>query len=170
MVRYFVYRLYSWFKHTHQEYVYGQYRKKYRIPSSFRFNGEGIKLYGEDKISIGENSYVGSYSTLQATKNATINIGNNCRVSHNVRMYTSSALPDQDFNNFDSLELKVGNIVVGNAVWIGVNVFIGPGVSIGDNSIIGANSVVTKDVPANVIVGGVPASTIRPKANTPFNS
>ena len=50
---------------------------------------------------------------------------------------------------------------IGNNVWMGAGATILPGVTIGDNSIIGAGSVVTKDVPANVIVGGVPARVLR---------
>lgn len=52
-------------------------------------------------------------------------------------------------------------VKIGSRVWIGINVTICPGVSIGDNSIIAAGSVVTKDVPANVIVGGNPARVIK---------
>lgn len=52
-------------------------------------------------------------------------------------------------------------IVVGRNVWIGSNSTILQGVTIGDNSIIAAGSVVTKDVPANAIVAGVPARFIR---------
>ena len=44
---------------------------------------------------------------------------------------------------------------------IGYGAAILRGVSVGDNSIIGTNSVVTKDVPANAVVGGVPARVLR---------
>ena len=50
---------------------------------------------------------------------------------------------------------------IGDDVWIGSNVSIMPGVSIGNNVIVAAGAVVTKDVPDNVIVGGVPARVIR---------
>lgn len=45
--------------------------------------------------------------------------------------------------------------------WIGANATILPGVSIGENSIVAAGAVVTKDVPDNTIVGGVPAKIIK---------
>lgn len=51
-------------------------------------------------------------------------------------------------------------IVVGNNVMIGVDSLIMPGVHIGDNVIIAGHSVVTKDVPSNTIVAGVPAKPI----------
>jgi acetyltransferase-like isoleucine patch superfamily enzyme len=50
---------------------------------------------------------------------------------------------------------------VGNNVWIGYGACILRGVTVGDNAVIGTNSVVTKDVPANAVVGGVPARLIR---------
>lgn len=46
-------------------------------------------------------------------------------------------------------------------VWIGSNATILQGVKIGDNAIVAAGAVVTKDVPANTIVGGVPAKIIK---------
>ena len=55
----------------------------------------------------------------------------------------------------------VGDIVVGNNVYIGTRTTILPGVHIGDNTIIGAGSVVTKDIPSNVVAAGVPCRVIR---------
>ena len=52
-------------------------------------------------------------------------------------------------------------IHIGNNVWIGASVVITKGVTIGDNAVIAAGAVVTKDVPANVVVGGVPAKIIK---------
>lgn len=52
-------------------------------------------------------------------------------------------------------------ITVGNNVWFGANVTVMPGVTIGDGVVCGAGSVVTKDVPANCVVLGVPAKVVK---------
>lgn len=145
-----------------QDATYDGYRRKYNVSESFRFNGVNIYLYGEGKIILGEGSYIGSLSTLQSDVSAKIAIGRNCRISHNVRIYTTTNYPDQDFTH-TTLTKKTGSVIIGDGVWLGVNVFVSPGVSIGDNAIVGANSVVNKDIPANAIYGGVPAKLIRMK-------
>lgn len=50
---------------------------------------------------------------------------------------------------------------MGKNVWVGSNSTILSGVTIGDNAIIAAGAVVTKNVPANTVVGGVPARHIK---------
>jgi acetyltransferase-like isoleucine patch superfamily enzyme len=54
-----------------------------------------------------------------------------------------------------------GPVIISKNVWIGDSVCILPNVTIGENTIIGANSVVTKSVPPNSVVAGVPATIIR---------
>lgn len=57
--------------------------------------------------------------------------------------------------------LVTAPIHIGRNVWIGAGAMILPGVTIGENAIIAAGAVVNKDVPANMIVGGVPARELR---------
>lgn len=62
-------------------------------------------------------------------------------------------------NERKMLDLKA--VVVKRNAWIGANSTILPGVTIGENSVVAAGSVVTKDVPANTVVAGVPAKIIK---------
>lgn len=52
-------------------------------------------------------------------------------------------------------------VTIGNDVWIGANVTILPGVTVGNNVVIAAGAVVTKDVPDNSLIGGVPAKLLK---------
>jgi len=54
-----------------------------------------------------------------------------------------------------------GPVIIKDNVWIGEGTCILPGVTIGENSIVGANAVVTKDVPPNTVVGGIPAKVLK---------
>jgi acetyltransferase-like isoleucine patch superfamily enzyme len=57
--------------------------------------------------------------------------------------------------------LVLGSILIKKNAWIGAGATILPGVTIGENSIVAAGAVVTKDVPDNCIVGGIPAKFIK---------
>ena len=70
-----------------------------------------------------------------------------------------------DLNDRSALITKP--ILIKRKAWIGAGATILPGVTVGENSIIAAGAVVSKDVPHNVIVGGIPAKII--KNIEPFN-
>ena len=55
---------------------------------------------------------------------------------------------------------KVGNVIIGNRVFIGAESVVLPGVTIGDDVVIGANSTVTHNIPPNSVAVGSPARVI----------
>ncbi len=156
--------IYGQLRSSYYRHRYRVYRKKYRIDASFGFNGTDIRLYGDGEIILKGKSYMGTNSTLQSAEGCKIVIGTQCQISHNVRIYTTSTDPNQDFTKEKINPDKLGDVIIGNGVWIGANVFINPNIRIGDNTVVGANSVVTKDIPSNAIYGGVPAKLIKYKS------
>ncbi len=159
-------RLLRYASHVRWQIEYRYFRKRYSISPAFRFNGRGILLYGEGRIDLGPDSYIGEHSTIQAAPSARVVVGRGCRLSHNVRIYTQTNVADMDFSSVP-IEQKVGDVEIGDYCWIGANVFINPGVRIGSNAVVGANAVVTKDIGAWEIWGGTPARLIRRKRTAP---
>jgi acetyltransferase-like isoleucine patch superfamily enzyme len=113
----------------------------------------------EGEVSIGSKTVMGQECTISAYQH--VSIGEQCIVADRVMLI--------DFDhNVAEVERPVReqgiykrDVRVGNNVWIGFGAQILRGVSVGDNAIIGAGAVVTKDVPANAVVAGVPARLIR---------
>jgi len=143
-IQWLFYQIYRISKYFYFDYTYQIYRKKYKIHNTFKFNGENISFYGDGEIEIGKNTYIGRNSSIQSTKEYSVKIGNNCSISHNVKIYTCNRNVKKYMDGIK--EEKKGNVVIKDNCWIGTNTFIGEGVTIGKNSIIGANVVVTKDV------------------------
>lgn len=61
----------------------------------------------------------------------------------------------------DRKSLECKPVLIKKGAWLGTNVTILPGVTVGENSIVAAGAVVSKDVPDNVLVGGIPAKVIK---------
>lgn len=136
------------------DYKYKQFKERYNISDSFRFNGININFYGNGEIIIGKNSYIGSFSSIQTYDNCKVIIGDNCSISHYVKIYTMNRSSVDIINNEENISKEIGNVIIGNNCWIGVGVFIKQGITIGNNVVIGANSVVTKNIPDNSIYVG----------------
>ena len=124
------------------------------IDESFRMFPPFYTDFGRN-IHVGKNVFINSCCHFQ--DQGGIFIGDGCLIGHCVVMATLNH--DQDPAKRQNLHHKP--IRIGNGVWIGANVVITAGVTIGDNAIIAAGAVVTKDVPANMIAGGVPAKIIK---------
>ena len=106
-------------------------------------------------IHFGQNVFVNSGCRFQ--DQGGVWIGDNALIGHNAVLATLNHNPDPA----KRANLIPAKIVIGNNVWLGANVTVLPGVTIGDGAIVAAGAVVTKDVPANTVVAGVPAKVIR---------
>jgi serine acetyltransferase len=94
--------------------------------------------------------------------NAEINCFNHIKIGNDVAISKGVIIRDSDNHEISDNTKPVSMpIVIGNHVWIGLNAIILKGVNIGDGAVIAAGAVVTKDVPANSVVAGVPAKIIK---------
>lgn len=117
----------------------------------------------DPSIIIGNNTHLGEGCHISAITK--IIIGNNVLIGRRISIIDNSH-GESSLEDFTKPPAKrklysKGPIIIEDNVWIGDKATILSGVTIGANSIIGANSVVNKNVPANSIVGGVPAKLIK---------
>lgn len=142
--------------------------------------GQGVKVYDFVNLygcQIDDNTKIGTFVEIQ--KGA--KIGKNCKISshtficegvtveddvfvgHNVSFindkYPRSTTGDGAMQT--EADWKVVTTLVKKGASIGTSTTVLCGVTIGEGAIVGAGSVVTKDVPANTVVAGVPARVIR---------
>lgn len=110
--------------------------------------------YGKN-ITVGKNVFINSGCCFQ--DQGGIEIGNGVLIGQQVVIATLN----HGFAPKQRHDLLPRKVTIGDNVWIGAHATILPGVTIGDNAIIGAGAVVTKDVPSNVVVAGVPAKIIK---------
>lgn len=142
--------------------------------------GENVKIFDFVNLygcTIGDNTKIGTFVEIQ--KNATI--GKNCKISshtficegvhigdgvfvgHNVT-FINDKIPravNPDGSLQTEADWKLVETYVKNGASIGSSATIMCGVTIGENAMVGAGAVVTKDVPPNTVVAGVPAKVIK---------
>ena len=111
----------------------------------------------------GKNIHIGNYFTgnynLTILDIREVWIGDHVMIGPNTLITTvGHPLSPMKRRNYTGIAKPVR---IGNDVWIGGNVTILPGVTIGNNVVVAAGAVVTKDVPDNCVVGGVPARVIK---------
>lgn len=123
--------------------------------------GEGTKIVGPietySKLTIGKYCWIGK--NLKINGNGSVVIGDRCDIAPEVTFQTGG-------HEIGSRERRAGdglicNQSVGNGVWIGGRSTIIGDVTISDGSVVAGCACVVKDVPPNVLVGGVPAKIIR---------
>ncbi len=130
--------------------ILGKTKEKFFIEQPF------ICDYGYN-IEIGENFY--SNHNLVILDCAKVKFGDNVFIAPNCGFYTAEHPLDAETRNKGSEYAKP--IIIGNNVWIGGGVQILSGVTVGNNSVVAAGAVVTKNVPDNSVVAGVPAKVIK---------
>ena len=104
---------------------------------------------------VGENVFINAGCSFQ--DQGGITIGDGCLIGHNTVIATLNHAEQPERRG----DLLPAPVVIGDRVWIGSNATILQGVTIGAGAIVAAGAVVTKDVPANTVVGGVPARVIK---------
>jgi acetyltransferase-like isoleucine patch superfamily enzyme len=112
-------------------------------------------------IEIGDNSAIGAQSFLGGQGG--IEIGGDVIMGPGVRIFSENHNYDNDRVLIRKQGENRNKVLIGNNCWIGAGVTILCGVEIGNGCVIAAGSVVTKSIPENSVVAGVPAKVVRPR-------
>lgn len=131
---------------------------KFKIGNDFQIRSLQFKteincLKGAE-LDIGNNVFINQGANICANKS--IIVGNNVHIADLVMIH------DTNFHEVEEGEgVTTKAIKIEDNVWIGARSIILPGVKIGKNSVVAAGSVVTKNVPKNSLVAGVPAKVLK---------
>jgi len=126
----------------------------------FVWVGDGTKIRcHEGRVEIGTKTVLGQECTISAYQR--VRIGEQCVIADRAMFIDFDHGVVEVERPIRSQGIYKRDVEVGSNVWIGYGACILRGVRVGDNSIVGTNSVVTRDVPANAVVAGIPARIIR---------
>ncbi len=122
--------------------------------------GQGCKVrVHEGQVSIGAKTVLGQECTISAFQH--ISIGRECIVADRAMMIDFDHGVVEAERPIREQGIYKRDVRIGHNAWIGYGACILRGVTVGDNCVVGTNSVVTKDVPDNAVVAGLPARVIR---------
>lgn len=124
------------------------------VPDTLRVFPPFYSDFGKN-IHVGEHVFINACCHFQ--DHGGVTLGDGCQIGHNVVFATLN----HGLEPADRGTTYPAPIVLGRNVWVGSNATILRGVTIGDNAVVAAGAVVSRDVPANTIVGGVPARIIK---------
>jgi acetyltransferase-like isoleucine patch superfamily enzyme len=113
----------------------------------------------EGHVSIGAKSVLGQECTISAYQH--VSIGRECIIADRVMIIDFDHGMVEVERPIREQGIYKRDVDVGHNVWIGYGACVLRGVTIGDNAVVGTSSVVTGEVPANAVVGGIPARLIR---------
>jgi acetyltransferase-like isoleucine patch superfamily enzyme len=126
----------------------------------FVWIGDGTKIRcHEGEVIIGDKTVLGQECTISAYKH--VRIGEQCVIADRAMFIDFDHGIVEVEQTIREQGIYKRDVDVGSNVWIGYGACVLRGVQVGDNAVIGTNSVVTADVPANAVVGGIPAKVIR---------
>lgn len=122
-----------------------------------------IKVQEGGFVDIGDHCSIHSFSVIYG--NGGVTIGNHVRIATSVIIVPNNHNFDDISKNIYEQGISKKEIVIKDDVWIGAGAIILAGVTIGAHSVIAAGCVVTKDVPENSVVAGVPGRVIRKRGS-----
>ena len=124
------------------------------IDASFRLFPPFYTDFGKN-IRLGKNVFINACCCFQ--DQGGITIGDGALIGHHVVLATLN----HDLSPDRRAHVIPAPIVIGKKVWIGAHATVLQGVTVGDNAVIAAGAVVTRDVPSNTVVAGVPARIVK---------
>lgn len=136
--------------------IYGFFLKK--VGQDFRV-GKNVYISGMNNIEIGNNIHLNHNCYLAGMGGITIE--DNVLFSPNVKIFSFTHNYHNKKTDIILQGFKCEPVKIGKGSWLCADAVILPGINIGVHSVIAAGSVVTKDVPNNCLVGGVPAKLIK---------
>ena len=120
---------------------------------------DDVELQSSGKLIIGSGTTINRYSRIVAYDH--IEMGDNVMLAEFVTIVDHDHKFSLDNNELVFSGYETKPVKIGSNVWVGEKASILKGCTIGDNVIVAAHSLVTKDVPSNSIVGGVPAKILK---------